>query len=185
MTGASDPDNRRMMRFGSQLDHQEKAMLANTRELVNFRRRSALRQGDFLPLFADQNVLAYMRSDVSQRILVLLNKSAEPKTQLVQLPEIYGVSEPLTCSAGKLHRLKAANCPLIFPRMVTGCFCCGSLGYAQLPGKTDGVPCIRFGRAVVSATLNYRCLWLTFPILTRRFYPKTPPFYPGRSSTAF
>lgn len=94
MTGASDPDNRRMMRFGSQLNQHEKEMLANTRELVNFRRRSsALRQGDFLPLFADQNVLAYMRSDVSQRILVLLNKSDAPKTQLVQLPETYGVSE--------------------------------------------------------------------------------------------
>ena len=48
MTGADDPDNRRMMRFGNELDDLEKNMLKVTSSIVHMRNEhSALRYGDF------------------------------------------------------------------------------------------------------------------------------------------
>jgi glycosidase len=77
MTGASDPDNRRMMRFGKNLNSYEKAMLKRVSRLVKIRREnSALNYGDFQPVKITKNVFAYLRSDPNERILVVLNKSA-------------------------------------------------------------------------------------------------------------
>lgn len=87
MTGAADPDNRRMMRFGGELSADEKTMLDATRRLVAVRRQhSALRYGDFLTLHADQNSFAYLRADMNERILVVLNKSEEAQEVTLTLP---------------------------------------------------------------------------------------------------
>lgn len=90
MTGAADPDNRRMMRFGSALSESEKETLNDISKLINIRNEnSALRYGDFLTLQADENIFAYIRSDMNQRVLVILNKSNEEQTVKVTLPSIY------------------------------------------------------------------------------------------------
>lgn len=90
MTGAADPDNRRMMRFGVNLNPAEKSMLRNIKKLVQLRRRhSALRYGDFQTLYADENCFAYLRSDFHQRILVALNKSSQPQTIQLTIPAFY------------------------------------------------------------------------------------------------
>ncbi len=95
MSGASDPDNRRMMRFGDKLDGNEKAMLAVTREIVKLRRTlSALNYGDFYPLAAEKNVFAFMRSDFNERILVALNKnSARMEKIIIKLPKFISCSK--------------------------------------------------------------------------------------------
>lgn len=93
MTGASDPDNRRMMRFGSNLTHWEKTMLGKVRQLVHLRRRHpALRYGDFQTLYADKHCFAYLRSDVNERVLVVLNKSEQSRKVTVTVPPFYKIS---------------------------------------------------------------------------------------------
>ncbi|MBI9070817.1 MAG: alpha-glucosidase C-terminal domain-containing protein [Melioribacteraceae bacterium] len=90
MTGASDPDNRRMMRFDDQLSENENQMLKNVQELVKLRRKhTALRQGDFYTVQADKNIFAYIRSDMNERILVVLNKNEKEKVFELNIPAFY------------------------------------------------------------------------------------------------
>lgn len=94
MTGASDPDNRRMMRFGDQLSDDEKNTLAEVQKIINLRKEhSALRYGDFYTLQADENIYAYIRSDMNERILVVLNKGDEKQKVNFEIPQIYNVTE--------------------------------------------------------------------------------------------
>lgn len=87
MTGAADPDNRRMMRFDSELSAWEKETLKNIRNLIKVRKEnSALRYGDFYTLKADKNIYAYVRSDLNERVLVVLNKSNSPDNASLEFP---------------------------------------------------------------------------------------------------
>ncbi len=87
MTGAADPDNRRMMRFGSELSAWEKETLKNVRDLIKVRKEnSALRYGDFYTLKADKNIYAFVRSDLNERVLVVLNKSNSPVSTSLDFP---------------------------------------------------------------------------------------------------
>ena len=92
MTGASDPDNRRMMRFDNELDKYEKETLKDVRQIVNLRDEyPALRYGDYYNLEADKNIFAYIRSYMSQRILIVINKSEDPQSVELNIPELYGI----------------------------------------------------------------------------------------------
>lgn len=92
MTGASDPDNRRMMRFDNDLNEFEKQMFKDVSKLIHIRKdHSALRNGDFLTLQADKNIYAYIRSDMNERILVILNKSEKEQQINLTLPSIYNI----------------------------------------------------------------------------------------------
>ena len=111
MTGASDPDNRRMMRFGNELSPYERKMLTDVREIVKVRKEnSALRHGDFLTLDADTNIYAFIRSDMNERVLVVLNKNENNENVELNLPDVYKVktavdlisSEKLKVESGKL-----------------------------------------------------------------------------------
>jgi glycosidase len=94
MTGASDPDNRRMMRFGEQVKPIEKQMFADVSQLIHLRRNhSALRYGDFQTLLADENCFAYLRSDFSERILVVINKSEKAQVRDIEIPNYYITQE--------------------------------------------------------------------------------------------
>jgi len=92
MSGAEDPDNRRMMRFAKDLSTLEKRQIGRTAELVRLRRtRPELRRGDLRVLFADASLLVYMRSAEDaqgrpSRSLVLLNKSGTARQQDIALP---------------------------------------------------------------------------------------------------
>ena len=80
MTGASDPDNRRMMRFDEELNEYEKETFRDVSKLVHIRKNHpALRYGDFLTLQADKNIYAYLRSDMTERILTIINKNPNEK----------------------------------------------------------------------------------------------------------
>jgi len=106
MTGASDPDNRRTMRFDNNLNEYEKQMFKDVSKLVHSRNEhSALRYGDFLTLKADENIYAYLRSDMNQRILVVLNKSEKQQQINLQLPAIYRIKSATDIIYGDLVEL--------------------------------------------------------------------------------
>jgi glycosidase len=90
MTGANDPDNRRMMRFKEKLSTEEKKVLQSTEEMVKLRNEHpALKYGDFYTLKADENTYAYLRSDPNERIIVVLNKSKDLQRVSLTLPAFY------------------------------------------------------------------------------------------------
>ncbi len=94
MSGASDPDNRRMMRFGDQLNEYEKNVLEEVGKIINLRKNhSALRHGDFYTIQADAYIYAYLRSDMNERILVVLNKGLTDKNIELNLPEHLNLSK--------------------------------------------------------------------------------------------
>jgi cyclomaltodextrinase len=91
MTGAADPDNRRMMRFGDQLTANEKENLVKVSKLIHLRKyHPALRYGDYYSLIADTNIFAYVRSDMNERVLLILNKNPEQQDIEVNIPSFYG-----------------------------------------------------------------------------------------------
>jgi cyclomaltodextrinase len=88
MTGANDPDNRRMMRFGDNLTNSEREQLANNTKLVQLRQScSALRRGDYLNLYTDENVTIYSRGDTGQRLIIALNKNPDSRKIQLFLPQ--------------------------------------------------------------------------------------------------
>ncbi len=93
MTGAADPDNRRMMRFDDELNESEKETLVEISKLIHLRRdHSSLRNGDFYTLIADENIYAYVRSNFEERILVVLNKNENKQSVNLSLPSNYKLS---------------------------------------------------------------------------------------------
>lgn len=87
MTGAADPDNRRMMRFDADLSGWEKETLKNIKTLVRIRKEnSALRYGDFYTILADNDIYAFIRTDLNERVLVVLNKSNSPVNVSLDFP---------------------------------------------------------------------------------------------------
>lgn len=114
MTGASDPDNRRMMKFGDELSEDEKEMLKNVRSISNLRlENSALRYGDFYTLYADENIYTYIRSDVNQRIVVILNKSENQQKVDLTLPEFYNTQMLRDLFSGQTYSVERNNVSVI------------------------------------------------------------------------
>lgn len=94
MTGASDPDNRRMMRFGDQLDTNEKKMLSEIETIVKLRNEhTALRYGDYYCVLANENLFGFIRSDMNERILVVINKSDKIQRAEIKFPADYEITE--------------------------------------------------------------------------------------------
>lgn len=102
MTGASDPDNRRMMRFSNELSEDEYKTLADVSKIINIRKEhSALRHGDFLTLQADEKIYAFMRSDMNERILVVLNKSNDSVTSELTIPSFVKAKKMVSLISGE------------------------------------------------------------------------------------
>ncbi len=104
MSGASDPDNRRPMRFGDQLNKNEKKMLRDVQRIVKLRKEhSALRYGDLLTLKADKNSFAFMRSDMNERIVTVINNSDKPKKITIKLPSFMDVVKLVDLLGGRTY----------------------------------------------------------------------------------
>lgn len=113
MTGASDPDNRRMMRFGGELSEYEKEMLEDVSGIINLRKEHpALRYGDFMTLQADENIFAYVRSDMNERLLIVLNKSDDEQTVEYELPAIYELTKAEDLTSGEETELSDGSLKL-------------------------------------------------------------------------
>jgi cyclomaltodextrinase len=107
MTGAADPDNRRMMRFDNELNDYEKQTLRDISKIIHIRKdHSALRYGDFLTLQADKNIYAYLRSDMNERIFVILNKGEKDQRVSLDLPAFYNIKLAKNLLSGETMQVK-------------------------------------------------------------------------------
>lgn len=82
LPGAGDPDNRRMMKFGTSLSTFEKDTLTYIQKVFQVRKQSeALRRGDRVTLLgSDPAVIVYGRKSPNDKALVAVNASGAAKT---------------------------------------------------------------------------------------------------------
>jgi glycosidase len=89
MPGGNDPDSRRMMRFGSNLNTLEKRTLGTTQKLTKIRKTNlALIYGDFIWLENSENFIAYARKYFDNIVIVLFNNSPFSKTYKIENTEL-------------------------------------------------------------------------------------------------
>jgi len=118
MTGAADPDNRRMLRFGNQLSSWEKETLPEVSKIIKIRdSNSALRYGDFETLSADTNSYCYMRSDLNERILVALNKGSKSESLNIKLPSVYNLTSAVDLLSAEVKSIKNNELDVTIPSM--------------------------------------------------------------------
>ena len=87
-TGGGDPDNRKMMRF-EELSEQEAEMRETVASLIKQRRSSmAMLYGDYLPIYADKDVLCFKRVYGDETVTVALNKGETERSITVDDTEI-------------------------------------------------------------------------------------------------
>lgn len=87
--GAGDPDNRRKMRFGSQLTKNENQMIGKISTMVKLRRRlPSLSVGDFIPLIIKGSTMIFAKAYYDEFILVAFNHSKDLKEVRVNVPYI-------------------------------------------------------------------------------------------------
>jgi neopullulanase len=88
MPGASDPDNRRDMRFGAAVTEREAAVRAHVARLGQARRCSAaLRRGERRTLFVNENLYVYGRDAGDGTVaLVALNLATVPRDVSLEVP---------------------------------------------------------------------------------------------------
>jgi cyclomaltodextrinase / maltogenic alpha-amylase / neopullulanase len=92
MPGAGDPDNRRMMEF-EKLSDKEREQFKITRELFRIRKSNiALLLGDMDWLKEGEDVMAYARYYLDNVAIVFFNKSDQPQTIKVKVPQKYASS---------------------------------------------------------------------------------------------
>jgi glycosidase len=91
LTGAEDPDNRRMMVFDNLSAPQLKLRDTLSRLTRIRREHPALWQGDFLSLHVDDDTWLYARSNFDEVMLVALNRADTEKTVSATLPPILGL----------------------------------------------------------------------------------------------
>jgi len=116
MTGASDPDNRRMMRFGSELNKYEKQMLKQVRGISLLRKEhTSFRYGEIYFLKGNKNVFAYLRSDFNESLIVVLNKSEIPQKISLTLPELFNSQFVRNLFTGRNIPLERNNFTVVIP----------------------------------------------------------------------
>lgn len=87
MTGAHDPDNRRMMRFDKELSKPEKSVLRYVSKLNKIRKANPVfRYGDFIPLIVEKEYYVYMLSYFNDKAVVALSRNSEELIN-INLPE--------------------------------------------------------------------------------------------------
>ncbi len=92
LTGAGDPDNRRMMKFDAQLSRHEKELLEYVSRLNKFRHDSkAVRYGEHHTLLVGKDIYAYLKNYFGEVAIVILNKSDKSERLSLMLPEFVKV----------------------------------------------------------------------------------------------
>ncbi len=86
LTGANDPDCRRMMKFDS-LNNRESDLLKKVSILTHLRKNNpALIYGDFINISSEKDNWVYVRKYFDKNVLVFINNSSIPKTFEIKLP---------------------------------------------------------------------------------------------------
>jgi glycosidase len=94
------------MKFDNDLNEFEKQMFKDVSKLIHIRKdHSALRNGDFLTFQADKNVYSYIRSDMNERILVILNKSENEQQFNHALPSVYNLRAATDLISGDVFQI--------------------------------------------------------------------------------
>ena len=91
--GGGDPDNRHMLRAGTQLSGSEAKQLTRMRKLMSVRQTlRGLRRGSYVPALVSEDVLAFGRpdGDARQGALVVLNRLSVASTTQVPIPSEMG-----------------------------------------------------------------------------------------------
>lgn len=99
MPGAGDPDNRRMMRFDSQLSGNEKSTLAFMQKLGLARQNTdVLRRGNLGPtLLSEQDVLVFSRTGQGGPAIIVLNRSNNTRNLSIPVGQL-GLSDGTSLS---------------------------------------------------------------------------------------
>ena len=83
LAGSGDPDNRRVMSFDPFLSANQRALLSKVQAAGKARRElKGLQVGDWTPLWAEQDMLAYARHTEDQVSIVVLNRNNERQTDI-------------------------------------------------------------------------------------------------------
>lgn len=117
MPGANDPDNRRMMRFGKDLNEKESELLKTVIEIANLRQnKMALLYGDLVVLDAvDANQhYVYLRNYFDKTAIVFFNLSRKSKTISVDIPEHYSI-EKLKANFGHIIKITGRKITVVLP----------------------------------------------------------------------
>ena len=86
LTGASDPDNRRMMPWKYTKRQKELKKYISTLTALRSE-HPALRYGDYYTVRADKSVYAFMRSDFNERLLTVIHRKAHSNEINIELPK--------------------------------------------------------------------------------------------------
>ncbi|HOW24937.1 MAG TPA: alpha-amylase family glycosyl hydrolase [Bacteroidales bacterium] len=87
LPGANDPDNRRWMKFDN-LTEDERNLRIVVQKLIALRKHNMeFIYGDFIPLLVSEEQYAYARSYFDRYSIVVFNKSRNPETIQIGLPE--------------------------------------------------------------------------------------------------
>ncbi len=88
LTGANDPDCRRMMKF-EELNNREKNLLKNVSILAHLRSENpVLIYGDFINMQTTKSSWVYARKYFDKEAIVFINNSSKPVSLQVEIPEI-------------------------------------------------------------------------------------------------
>lgn len=93
ITGAQDPDNRRMMEWDDLTEGQITLRTAVSRLAKLRAEHPALWQGSFLPIASDEETMVYARVNFDEVIIVAFNRGDEAQEISVELPAILGVAD--------------------------------------------------------------------------------------------
>ena len=89
MPGANDPDCRRMMRFGDELNEKEQTTLESVAKLGQLRKNNLpLIYGDFIELYLTNTEWAYARNYFGEIVITVFNRNLEEKEIQIPLPKI-------------------------------------------------------------------------------------------------
>jgi glycosidase len=128
MTGAGDPDNRRMMRFGDELTNEEKVVKDHWSRLAKIRRdHPALRYGHRRVTHLDENVYGYVRAYFQDRVAVVINRGEDSVMLQMHVAPEFTDGEYLDQLSGE--RIKVVGGKMI----------------VEIPGRTSRVICKLLG----------------------------------------
>ncbi len=115
MPGANDPDNRRMMRFGKDLNENETELLKTVTKIANLRQeKMALLYGDLTVLKAEDQSFSYLRNYFEKTAIVFFNSSRKEKTIIVEIPEHFSIDK-LKANFGNDIKLDGRKITIILP----------------------------------------------------------------------
>ncbi|MBP7654210.1 hypothetical protein KA977_12365, partial [Candidatus Dependentiae bacterium] len=106
MTGANDPDNRRMMRFGKELSKHEKSVLKYVSKLNKIRKsNSVFRYGDFTPLAVEKEYYVYMLTHFNNKAIVILSRNFNGQMS-ISLPDWIKINQLKNAVTGTFINIK-------------------------------------------------------------------------------